>query len=149
MSVLFETKLALFDAYRARFSGTPLVLVTFADPGDNARKTGVWFAETVEDDLAPAAMSAKSAKPTNLEAELTVRALATSAASDPIAAERDVWAMVASLKTSTRDDVNPATIADLTSVRPLRTTVTNGVTASGEVAAQADLVLRVRARVHI
>jgi hypothetical protein len=147
VSVVLATKEAVFEALKARFAGTP-VAVSWADPGKNARTQHVWFTETVEPDLTPRAMVAGRRKPTQLEAELTVRAVSQSPG-DPVRAERSVYAIRDLIEKAVLDDIVPSAVSpELQDVRPLRSAITTGETGSGQPAAQCDFVLKIRAHIR-
>lgn len=143
---MLTTKEALFAALKVRFAESS-ASVTWADPGKNARTQSVWFLDTVEPDIAPVAMVAGRRKPSNLEAELTIRAVAK-APGDPIKAERAVYAMRELIEKAVLDDLVPSAIsAQLQDIRPVRSVVTNGETGSGEPAAMCDFTVKIRARI--
>jgi len=147
LSVVFETKLALFEALKLRFGGGPMkTLVTWADPADKAFSRSVWFTESTEPELEAVALVAGRRKPTNLTAELTIRAVAV-APGDPINAERAVYQLRAEIEKAVLDDFTPDAVPGLVDVRPIRATVTNGESPSGT-AAMCDFTVRVRARIH-
>jgi hypothetical protein len=120
--------------------------VTWADPADKAFARSVWFTDTVEPELEPSGMVAGRRKPTNLTAELTIRAVAV-APGDPVNAERVVYQLRADIETAVLDLFSPDTVPGLIDVRPLRAVVTNGESPAGT-AAMCDFTVRVRARVH-
>src|SRR4051794_36434382 len=95
MYVILAAKVALYEALKARFTGTG-VQVAYAEPAD-ARTRSVWFTDTVEPEIEPVAMAVGRRKPSNVSAELTVRAWA-SAPGDPIRAETAAYELRAEIE---------------------------------------------------
>ncbi|MEO6089282.1 MAG: hypothetical protein ABIQ18_39835 [Umezawaea sp.] len=144
--VVLDTKLAIFAALKLAFTGTR-TLVAWADPGADATRRSVWFGDSVEPEIEPAAMVAGRRKPSNLVAEITVRALCAESG-DPIHAERGVYGMRARIESAVLDGFDPATVPGLIDARPIRALVTNGEHATLGTAAQCDFTIRVRARIQ-
>ncbi|HVK25220.1 MAG TPA: hypothetical protein VM677_28010 [Actinokineospora sp.] len=142
---MFATKEALYAVLKAAFAGTKTI-TTWADPGADQSRRAVWFTETVEPELEPVAMVAGRRKPTNVTAEITIRAVAAESG-DPIHAER----AVTGLKTAVCDAVlafEPTAVPGLIDVRPVRSLTTNGEHATLGTASQVDVTVRVRGRVQ-
>ena len=145
MSVVFDTKVAVFATIKARFSGTG-ALVSWGDPGTDARTTSLWWTDTVEPSLTPRAMVQGRRKPTDVEAELTLR-IVCAAPGDPINAERKTYATRAEVEAAVLDDFDPATVPGLVDLRPVRADTTAGESPLGT-ASMCDFVMKLRARVQ-
>ncbi|WP_410591080.1 hypothetical protein [Amycolatopsis sp. lyj-23] len=144
MYVILAAKLALHDALTRRFAGTG-VQVAYAEPAD-ARSRSVWFTDTVEPEIEPAALAAGRRKPSNITAELTVRAWAT-VPGDPVRAETAVYELRAAIEAAVLDDFDPRSVSGLMDARPIRVAVTNGDGGNGSTAV-ADVTLSLRARMY-
>ncbi|MFE0020525.1 hypothetical protein [Amycolatopsis sp. NPDC059021] len=144
MYVVLAAKLALFESLKARFAGTG-VQVSYAEPAD-ARSRCVWFTDTTEPDIEPVAMAVGRRKPSNITAEVTVRAWAN-APGDPIRAETAVYELRAEIERAVLDDFDPHRVSGLMDVRPVRVAVTNGENGNGSTAV-ADVTLSLRARMY-
>lgn len=142
--VILAAKLALYEALKTRFAGTG-VQVAYAEPAD-VRSRAVWFTDTVEPDIEPAAMSAGRRKPSNITAELTVRAWAT-VPGDPVRAETAVYELRADIERAVFDGFDPRNVSGLMDARPVRVAVTNGEGGNGSTAV-ADVTLMLRARMY-
>ncbi|MEO6088507.1 MAG: hypothetical protein ABIQ18_35885 [Umezawaea sp.] len=139
----FATKEALYGALRAAFKGTR-VAVSWADPGADQSRKHVWFTETSEPEITAVAMVAGRRKPSNITADLTIRAVAAESG-DPIHAERSATALKAAV-INTVLDIATTAVPGLIDVRPIRTLTTNGEHATLGTASQVDVTVRVRAR---
>lgn len=144
MYVILAAKVALFETLKARFTGTG-VQVAYAEPAD-ARTRAVWFTDTVEPEIEPVAMAVGRRKPSNISAELTVRAWAT-VPGDPIKAETSAYELRAEIERAVLDDFDPLRVSGLMDVRPTRVAVTNGDGGNGSTAV-ADVTLSIRARMY-
>ncbi|WP_125790930.1 hypothetical protein [Amycolatopsis sp. WAC 01376] len=144
MYVILAAKLALYEALKARFAGSG-VQVSYAEPAD-ARSRSVWFTDTVEPEIEPVALAAGRRKPSNISAELTIRAWAT-VPGDPVRAETAAYELRADIERAVLDDFHPHRVSGLMDARPVRVAVTNGEGGNGSTAV-ADVTLALRARIH-
>ncbi|MFF0144627.1 hypothetical protein [Amycolatopsis sulphurea] len=144
MYVILAAKLALYEALKRRFAGSG-VQVAYALPAD-ARTRSVWFTDTVEPEIEPAALAAGRRKPSNITAELTIRAWAT-VPGDPVKAETAVYELRADIEAAVLDGFDPRSVSGLIDARPVRVAVTNGEGGNGSTAA-ADVTLMLRARIY-
>ncbi|MFF2039379.1 hypothetical protein ACFVVX_03030 [Kitasatospora sp. NPDC058170] len=139
MSLIFETKVALFEAFKTRVPSG--VQVSFADTGKADRRSQVWLGETTEDDLEPVAMRAGARKPTAVSGYVEAHGLVISPAG-PIVAERAVYGLRECIAEACRS-IDPATIPGLIDVRPESVQVDTAETTDG---AYSALTVRVRIR---
>ncbi|MFE2245253.1 hypothetical protein [Streptomyces lavendulae] len=142
MALIFETKVALFEALK---SAVPTgVQCTFAETGKADRRQQVWLGATVDDDLAPVGMR-DGRKPTNVTGYVEVNAVVVSPG-NPVDAERSVYAL--------RDAISGAVsaldvraVTGLLDVRPESASVETSETTDGAFSA-LTMRVRVRGRVY-
>lgn len=139
MALIFETKVALFDALKAHApAGTQ---VTFAENPEGVRKRQLWLGATMDDDLQPVAMRDGPRKPTNVTGYIDVSARSVSPAG-ALAAERSVNELREAI-TSACAALDRTSVPGLMDVRPESAAVETLETTDG---AHSALVVRVRVR---
>ncbi|MFF7361082.1 hypothetical protein [Streptomyces sp. NPDC008125] len=144
MALIFEAKVALYEAIRAAVPAG--VQVTFAETGDTGRRKQLWLGATTDDDLTPVAMRA-GAKPTNLTGYVEVHAVVIAAGS-PINSERAAYELRDYVKTACGAlNSNLAAVPGLLDVRPESASVESTETTDGAFSA-LTLRVRVRGRVY-
>lgn len=144
MALIFEVKVALFEAIKAAMPGG--IQVTFAETGDTGRRKQVWLGATTDDDLVPAAMRA-GPKPTNVTGYVEVHAVAITPG-NPIDAERAVYEIRDYVKTACGAmNSDLAAVTGLQDVRPESASVESAETTDGAFSA-LTLRVRVRGRVY-
>ncbi|QNE73996.1 hypothetical protein F0344_04725 [Streptomyces finlayi] len=144
MALIFDVKVALYEAIRAAVPGG--VQVTFAETGDTGRRKQVWLGATTDDDLTPAAMRV-GPKPTNVTGYVEVQAVVIVPGS-PVNAERAAYELRDYVKDACGAvNSNLAVVPGLQDVRPESSSVETAETTDGAFSA-LTLRVRVRGRVY-
>lgn len=137
--LLFTAKSALFEALKSRApAGTQ---VSFADTGQQDRRSHLWLGETADEETEPVGMRAGPRKPTAVTGSIDVHAVVVSPAG-PVAAEQAVYGLREAVFTACRA-VDPATVPGLLDMRPESATVETAESTDG---AYSALTVRVRVR---
>lgn len=142
MTLVFDTKVALFEALKANAPGG--TQCTFAQTGDADRGKQIWLGETIDDELKTAAFHAQPRKPTDVSASVDVHLLATSPG-DPMDAERQVYAL-REAAVSACVSVDRAAIPGLMDLRAESAAVETGESADGSFS-MMTIRVRIRGRV--
>ncbi|MCX5153697.1 hypothetical protein OG914_06690 [Streptomyces sp. NBC_00291] len=139
MSLIFETKAALFEQLKALAPAG--VQCSWAETGQSDRRQHIWLGATVDEELEPSAMRAGPRKPTTVTGYVDAHAVAISPG-NPMTAERSVYALRAVIAEACRG-VDRAAVAGLVDVRPESTSVETAETTDG---AYSALTVRVKVR---
>lgn len=139
MALIFETKVALFEAVRALSPAG--VQVTFAETGSADRRRSIWFGSTVDDDMQAVAMKDGPRKPTTVTGYIEVHAYVIYPG-DPVAAERAVYEL-RDVIVAACPNVDRRAVRGLLDVRPESAVVDTGETTDGTL---SGLTMRVRVR---
>lgn len=139
MALIFDAKVALFEALKARVPAS--TQCTFADTGKADRRSQVWLGETTDEDLEPVAMRAGPRKPTSVSGYVEAHAL-TISPGGPIVAERAVYELRDCIADACMS-IDRASIPGLLDVRPESASVDSAETTDG---AYSALTVRVRVR---
>jgi hypothetical protein len=144
VSIIFETKAALFERLRALVpAGTQ---VTFAQTGKQDRRQQIWLGESADDELEPVAMRAGTRKPTSVTGTITIEVHAVCISpGNPIDAERAVHGLREHIAEACRT-VDLRAIPGLIDVRPSSAQVETGEHTDGAYSA-LTVSVRVRGRV--
>jgi hypothetical protein len=138
MALIFETKVALFDALKLAVPAG--VQCTWAETGKADRRQQVWLGANVDDELAPVGMRS-GAKPTSVTGYIEVHAVVISPGK-PVDAERSVYALRNAVSAAV-SGMDTRAVTGLLDVRAESATVETSESTDG---AYSALVMRVRVR---
>jgi hypothetical protein len=139
VSVVYETKLALFEALK--LAVPPATQCTFAQTGKADRRNQVWLGATGDDDLQVVGFRSGTKKPTNISGYVDVHAVCISPG-NPADAERNLAVLRAAIVEAVAS-VDRSSVPGLLDLRAESGEVDTSETTDG---AFSELVLRVRVR---